>query len=63
MSERTEQLLDEIVRLLALTIRQGTENQAEAIRLFTQAGLEPNRVAQLLGTTPATIRATRARTK
>jgi transcriptional regulator len=57
VSERSEQLLDEIVRLMALSLRRGTENQTEAILAFSQAGLEASRIAELLGTTPATVRA------
>lgn len=59
MSERTEQLLDEIVRLMALSLRQGYDNQTEAILAFSHAGLEASRIAELLGTTPATVRATK----
>lgn len=59
MSERTDQLLDEIVRLLALSLRESMENQTEAILAFSQAGLESSRIAELLGTTAATVRATR----
>jgi DNA-binding NarL/FixJ family response regulator len=59
VSERTDRLLDEVVRLLALSLRQGYESQNEAILAFSQAGLEASRIAELLGTTPATVRATR----
>lgn len=59
MSERTEQLLDEIVRLTVLSLRQGFESQNEAILAFSQAGLDAPRIAELLGTTPATVRATK----
>jgi DNA-directed RNA polymerase specialized sigma24 family protein len=63
VGDRIEQHLDEIVRLLALMMRQNAENQTEAIRLLTQAGFEPTRIAQLLGTTPATVRTAKARAK
>ena len=59
MSERTDQLLDEIVRLLALSLRRGMESQNEAILALSQAGLEPSRIAELMGTTPATVRSTK----
>jgi DNA-binding NarL/FixJ family response regulator len=59
VSERTDQLLDEIVRLLTLSLRQGYESQSEAILAFVQAGLEAPRIAELLGTTPATVRSTK----
>ncbi len=62
MTEQIEQRLDEIVRLLALSLRRNTENQAEAILLLSQAKLEPNRIAELVGTT-ATVRATQAKAK
>lgn len=54
MTERTDELLDEVVRLFALSLRQGMESQTEAILAFSQAGLETGRIAELLGTTPAT---------
>lgn len=63
MSEQIEQRLDEIVRLLALSLRRTTENQTEAILLLSQAKLEPNRIAELVGTTAATVRSTQAKAK
>lgn len=63
MSDRTDELLDEIVRLLALSLRQGMENQTEAILAFDQAGLDGSRIAELVGTTPATVRATKQKAK
>jgi DNA-directed RNA polymerase specialized sigma24 family protein len=63
VSEYMEQRLDEIVRLLALSLSQTTENQTEAILLLSQANLEPNRIAELVGTTPATVRSTQAKAK
>jgi hypothetical protein len=59
VSERTDQLLDEIVRLMVLSLRQGMESQNEAILAFSQAGLEASRIAELLGTTTATVRSTK----
>jgi DNA-binding CsgD family transcriptional regulator len=59
MTERAEQLLDEIVRLMALSIRKDMGSQTEAILAFSQAGLDPARIAELLGTTPATVRSTK----
>jgi len=61
VSERTDELLDEIVRLMALAARRGMENQNQAILAFLDVGLEPPRIAELLGTTPATVRAARQR--
>jgi hypothetical protein len=63
VSEQIEQRLDEIVRLLALSLRRSTENQTEAILLLSQAKLEPNRIAELVGTTAGTVRATQAKAK
>jgi DNA-directed RNA polymerase specialized sigma24 family protein len=61
--DRTNQLLDEIVRLLALEVRNGAESQTAAITLLSDAGLEPNRIAELVGTTPATVRSAQARAR
>ena len=63
MTEYMEQRLDEIVRLLALSLRETTETQTEAILLLAQAKLEPNRIAELVGTTSATVRATQSKSK
>lgn len=63
MSEQIEQRLDEIVRLLALSLRRTTESQTEAILLLSEARLEPNRIAEMVGTTAATVRATQARAR
>lgn len=59
MSERTDELLDEIVRLQALSLRRGMETQSEAIHAFGEAGLSNARIAELLGTTPATVKSAR----
>jgi hypothetical protein len=63
MSEQVEQRLDEIVRLLALSLRQTTASQSEAILLLSQAKLDANRIADLVGTTAATVRATQSKAK
>jgi DNA-binding CsgD family transcriptional regulator len=47
--------LEEIVRLLAIQLRKGTESQAQAIEEMSRAGFGPSRIAQLLGTTPNTV--------
>jgi DNA-binding CsgD family transcriptional regulator len=62
VSERTDELLDEVVRLLAISLRRGMETQSEAIHAFAEAGLRTNRIAELLGTTPGTVKTTRGRT-
>jgi hypothetical protein len=63
VSEYVEQRLDEIVRLLALSLRRTTDNQIEAILLLSQAKIEPNRIAELVGTTRATVRSTQAKAR
>lgn len=59
MSDRTDELLQEDVALLALIARRDMDNQTEAILAFLDAGLAPARVAELIGATPATVRSTR----
>lgn len=44
---------------MVLSLRRDMESQTEAILAFSQAGLEGSRIAELLGTTPATVRATK----
>jgi hypothetical protein len=60
MTDLADARLDEIARLLALAIRRSMGSQNEAILAFLEIGLEPPRIAELLGTTPATVRAARA---
>lgn len=59
MSDQVEFLLDELVRLTVLGIRQKMSTQAEAVLALKAAGLETSRIAELLGTTSATVRATK----
>jgi len=54
---------DEIVRLLAIQVRNQFENQADAIRELSKAGFGPKRIAELLGTTPGTVNVTLAKAK
>jgi hypothetical protein len=61
VSDYAGQRLDEIVRLLALSLTQTAESQPEAILLLSQAKLEPNRIAELVGTTAGTARATQSK--
>jgi DNA-directed RNA polymerase specialized sigma24 family protein len=53
---------DEIVRLLLMQMR-GVEisSQADAIRKLGEAGIAPNRIAELLDTTLGTVNVTLAR--
>lgn len=63
MRDRSDELLDEIVRLHPFQVRQGAENQADAIRLFSDIGFESNRIAEFVGTTSATVRSTLSKAK
>jgi hypothetical protein len=63
MSERTDELLDELVRLVALSIRKGMETQAESIAAFAGAGIRTPRIAELLGTTTATVNSAQQKAK
>lgn len=63
MSERTEQLLDELVRLQVRTLRQEAESQADAIRTLDSLGFGSQRIAELLGASVGTVNKERSRTK
>jgi DNA-directed RNA polymerase specialized sigma24 family protein len=54
---------EEIVRLLAIQIRRGSESQSEAILELSRAGFGPTRIAELLGTTPNTVGVTLQKAK
>ena len=59
MSDEVEpDSLDEIARLLAVLIRQGSETQTAAILALHDVGLSNARIGQLLGTSTATARVT-----
>jgi DNA-directed RNA polymerase specialized sigma24 family protein len=58
-----EELLDQIVRLLALQIRLSVGNQTEAIIEMGKTGLSSSRIAELVGTTAATAKTTLQRAK
>ena len=64
MSDRTEQLLDELVRLQVRDLRREAASQSAAIRELDALGFHPDRIASLLGTTTPTVRndLTRAKT-
>jgi hypothetical protein len=55
--------LDEISRLLATQIRLTLPNQTAAILELSRAGIGPSRIAELLGTSPATAKVTIAKAK
>jgi DNA-directed RNA polymerase specialized sigma24 family protein len=54
---------EEIVRLLAIQIRRGSESQADAILELSRAGFGPTRIAALLGTTANTVNVTLQKAK
>ncbi len=54
---------EEIVRLLAIQVRRGSESQAEAILELSRAGFGPTRIAALLGTTANTVNVTLQKAK
>lgn len=63
MEDRVSQLLDELVRLKAVELRQTFETQAELVLALAKAGLTNSRIAEIVGTTSATVRATRNQAK
>lgn len=58
-----EDLLDQIVRLQALQVRMSFSNQAEAIVELSKTGIGPSRIAELMGTTPGTVKVAIQRAK
>lgn len=58
-----EELLDQVVRLQALQIRMNFPNQAETIIELSKAGIGPSRIAELMGTTPGTVKVAIQRSK
>lgn len=46
---------EEIARLLAIQIRRTAASQAQAVLELSRAGFTPARIAQLLGTSTATV--------
>jgi len=63
MSVEDPNYLDELVRLQVLQLRRSMANQAEAIIELGNAGFSNARIAELLGTTAATVRNARIRAK
>lgn len=55
--------LDELVRLQVLNLRRSMATQSEAIIELGNAGFSHARTADLLGTTTATVKVTRQRSK
>ncbi len=56
-------LLDELVRLQVLLLRRTVDTQGELIAELDRAGIGQSRIAQLVGTTPGTVRTTIQRAK
>lgn len=54
---------EEAVRLLATLVRMQTESQAEAIAELGKAGFGTARIAELLGTSAATVNVAQQRAK
>lgn len=59
-SEDLERKLDDLVRLMALLV-VGERVGAEAISILGRARLDNELIAELVGTSPATVRATLSR--
>jgi 3-hydroxyisobutyrate dehydrogenase-like beta-hydroxyacid dehydrogenase len=55
-----EEKLDALIRLTAVGML-GDKTGVEAIRLLARAGLDTDVIADVVGTTPATVRAARSR--
>lgn len=56
-----EEKLDSLIRLTAVSLL-GERTGAEAIVLLAKAGLDNDVIAEVVGTTQATVRAARSRT-
>jgi DNA-directed RNA polymerase specialized sigma24 family protein len=55
--------LDELVRLQVLQLRRSAGSQTELIIELGKAGFQQARIADLVGTTPATVKVTLQRAK
>lgn len=55
--------LEDVARLLAVLVMNSFDTQSEAIEAMSKAGMKPNRIADLLGTTPGTVKTTVKRAK
>lgn len=51
----TEELLDELLRIKAIELKNIFGNQNDTILEMSKVGLAPSRIASLLGTTPGTV--------
>ena len=50
--------MEELTRLVAIQVRLSLPNQTAAILELSRAGFGPTRIAELLGTSPATAKVT-----
>ena len=63
MAETERDPIDELVRIQVLQLRRTMANQAETIIELGNAGFSNARIADLLGTSAATVRVARSRAK
>lgn len=56
MASEEPDKLDELVRLQVLALRRSHESQSQTIAELSRAGFSNSRIAELLGTTPATVK-------
>lgn len=63
MSAKESDPLDELVRLQVMQLRRTMSNQAEVIVELGQAGFSQSRIAELVGTTPGTVKVALQRAK
>jgi len=61
--DRTNEMLDEVVKLLALDLRERAEDPNALILTLDKMGFEGPRIAQLMETTPENVRQVRHRAK
>ena len=54
-NKEIKELLEEIVALLSVQIKRGV-SQTVIIKELSEAGLQPKRIAEIVGTTPNTVR-------
>ena len=63
VNRSSAELLDELVRLQSIQLRRQLASQSEAIVELSRAGFGPSRIAELLGTSAATVQVTIQRSK
>jgi DNA-directed RNA polymerase specialized sigma24 family protein len=60
--EDLEGKLDTLIRLTALQLI-GTSGQTEGIKMLARSGMDTSVIAEVVGTTPGTVRSTLARAR